>query len=505
MILICGLATTYCRGIVDSTAFYLQQAEEYIASGELDSAYIYLIDAQEMSISDGNSQGIISSLMRLGHLYDQIGYRTKSRSIFREVRDLAAHVSDTVSQADALNNIGTSFIFEKQVDSASFYFSQASDLLNKTDSETRMTSFLINEGAVLIGKGENEKAIELFKEALNLSDSQGDTANVIVSTLNLGVCYLGLDEYDSSMSYLTKAKSLSKKLNFPRLYRYSLLNQGDLEYNFENFQSAADLYWEYYEFVDSLYSAETGAKIEELRLENQIAKGDLALREEQLENVKKSRLYVTITSFLLLVIITGILIYYRRRSVHRARTQALLEAREDENKRISDLLWKEIGSAVKEKKLVLPGVELPEQSIGGAIEAAKFLANQQYNPFLQLGLKRAVEHLATTIEERSTFKVAVEADDIELEKTARLAVYRVIENLVLDISEQQEKGEITIVLKADNGRIHLTVASDQMKNSKSMLFKSAEARVAQLKGKINRSTKGLKQSSEVHLAMKDLN
>ncbi|MCB0762894.1 MAG: hypothetical protein KDC12_15310 [Flavobacteriales bacterium] len=239
----------------------------------------------------------------------------------------------------------------------------------------------------------------------------------------------------------------------------------------------------YYGLYDSIQSASIQSSIVELALQYDMAQKDLEIAKTELAKSRQRQWFLLIIGGI--VLLGGVLLWFFNKRIiqQRAKTAAVLEVKEEENKRISNLLWKELGQAVRDKKLVLPGVELPEQTIQGAIEAAKFLTNQYFNPYIQVSLVHAIKYLISTLEGHSGLTIHFDSNVEKLNKSYRQAVYRVVENLLVDTVSSQKEGNIYLTVMSSGGKMEIAVRG-MSQHKQTMMFQSAEARVEQLKGKI---------------------
>ncbi|MGB1032171.1 MAG: hypothetical protein ACPGWM_06135, partial [Flavobacteriales bacterium] len=253
------------------------------------------------------------------------------------------------------------------------------------------------------------------------------------------------------------------------------------------YKEAADYYDEYHLLKDSIAGSKTALEINRLEQEYSLAKEKLEKNKAEMETHRWQLIGIVVVSLLLIVIALGIAFYKGRIAIQQARTQAVLETREKENKRITDLLWKEIGISSKDKKLSLPGQELPEHTIPGAIAAARFLSNQQFNPYLQLGLDRAIDHLIKNLSSGNQIEVSQELSVIKLDKDRNLAVYRALENLLVELFSDAKTASLSVSLTQKNHNLFFRISTDHSMNQEHLRFQSAEARINSLKGKLKLS------------------
>lgn len=473
-------------------SFHFNTGTELRLNGLLDSAFVHFHLSQKHYALEGDTAGLLSAQMQLGIVSDLLGQRGEAKKHFRDALKLASNTSSLQELADGYMNLGGSFIYDDEVDSADLYLGLAESLYRDLKYEKGLSDVLNNRAVLNMNLGSDSLAIEKFRELYDIKLAIGDTAGMTAIEINLGTAFLNLDQFDSSQTYLLSGADLAIEANLPRYHSFALRNLGHLHYNFEKYQEAADYYEDYHDLKDDLFSAQTQTRIEELEVQYDVAQKDLDLAQSELEKSEQRQLFIIIGSVLAAGILLILLIYTRRVSLQRARTQAIIDAREKENKRIANMLWKELGQAVKEKKLILPGVEMPEQTISGAIEAAKYLTNQHFNPYLQVSFSHAVEHLVSTFNSGGA-NITLDTPHVTLEKKDRKAAYRIIENLLVDAVAKFPTEAIEVKI-THNGSLDMEVKLPGELKRESVMYRAAEARVKQLKGKMTTSNSKLTAS-----------
>jgi len=472
------------RGAANSaTTSLLHEADSLIEEGRLLEAYSWLQKLKiESDLLEPFERGRI--INKQGTIKDMLGQNVEARSLFHQALRIGERHSDSAAVGDAYNNLGCSFFKNEHFDSASYYFARTADVFATLGDFKRLSIIELNVISMMIQEGMAEKGIEYYKSSFLNKSTELHPQTEAVTNLNIGVAYLNLDSFLLSEAYLLKAIELAIEYDYAEYEMMSLSNLGDLHYNFKRFKESCDYYEEYYTLKDSLYSSSTALSIAQLEQEYALAKEKLSLKEAELETITWQRWVIAIAALFVIVLLVIYGEYKRRKAIQKARTQAILQTREDENKRITDLLWSEIGSSTKGGKLTFPGQELPEHTIPGAIAAARFLSNQQFNPYLQLGLTNAVDNLITVLSKGKGILITRELEDIEIDKQDRLIYYRVIENILVEVFSRMNTTNVQVELQLKKSDLLFQVEVDEVLDSLQLRFQSAAARLEQLNGKL---------------------
>ena len=462
----------------------LNRADSLQKVGSFAEAFELLANMQLSYLDSLDFENQSETANRMGQIKDQLGEHSRALDLFRESLTYALLSEDPVTIADAMNSIGVSHYHNDNLDSASQYFNLSSELFKETGELRRLAFAEFNRGSMFVANEDYEKAIEHYSASVEINEELADTVLAVSTSINLGIIYLNSGYYDSSIHYLSSAHTQAASLGLKQQELAAILNLGHAYYNSERFKEASDTYEIYHAIKDSVYSHETQIEINRLNEEYLLSKEKLEKNKAELESLRWQRFSIIGISILLILIVLGVGYSRARMKIQKARTQAIVATREDENKRITDLLWKEIGVSSQDKKLSFPGQELPEHTIPGAIAAARFLSNQQFNPYLQLGLDRALEHLLINLTSGKNIQTKHEMSSIKLEKSRKLAVYRAIENILVELCSDRNSTDLDIELKENTDQLHFAVTVGHLLNPAQIRFKSAEARINSLKGKL---------------------
>lgn len=481
VILLTVILSLQSRSAIDSTAtLSLNDIEELIRKGDLDRGYESLLRLKNQFLLENDSLNYAVALIKMGKIQVLLGEFNNAQGLYFNAIQWLPEKESQAERADVYNGIANNYYRQQRYDSSTYYFSLAEELLLKIDDQSRLKISRLNKGSLMLGHGDYKGAIANYTNILDQLDSN----LYVAATLNLGVAYLNLDQRDSADYFLNKALSGSLQSENTEYQIYALRNLGYLSYNFDDYKAACDYYEEYRNIKDSLYSASTAVSITQLEQDYALAKEQLALKEAELETLTWQRWVIAIAALFVIGLLTVWGIYKRRKAIQKVKTQAILQTRELENKRITDLLWKEIGDSTKGGKLSLPGQELPEHTIPGAIAAVRFLSNQQFNPYLQLGLTKAVDNLIDVLSKGKEISIKRELENITIDRQDRLIYYRIIENILVEVFSRLNTSDVKIELNVHKSDLHFEVEADEVMDKNQLRFQSAEARIHQLDGKL---------------------
>ena len=157
-------------------------------------------------------------------------------------------------------------------------------------------------------------------------------------------------------------------------------------------------------------------------------------------------------------------------------THHLQTAREDERSRLARDLHDELGALLTSAKL--DAARMKSRLAGTAPEALERLSHltdtlnsvialkrriiEDLRPsaLSNLGLVATLEILAREFAERSGLKVTCEFEPVELEATAELVVYRVVQEAITNITKYAKAKQVWLSLAARDGQVDMAVRDD---------------------------------------------
>lgn len=95
-------------------------------------------------------------------------------------------------------------------------------------------------------------ALDIYKQAENLTLQSGDQERELLILSSLGVYHKNIEDYDSATKYYLRAIDLSKRLDDMSAYAQNNFNLGNIYYEQDQFEKASERYDESYKIVKGL-------------------------------------------------------------------------------------------------------------------------------------------------------------------------------------------------------------------------------------------------------------
>jgi len=572
----------------DSTAIALAYSDignVYTRINQLQDALEYHLKAYHLRIALGLTMQAAGSVSNIAVIYKQQGnYKEALEYMYRALRIYEAG-GDGVRQALVLNNIGNVYMSYLKFDAAADSYQQAIALAKKTKSLSALANaygglfkyhyhqkayktalqqaiiaekYLIqlnmqsdlatiynNMGQAYDQLGNSRAAMQYYERSLATREAMGDRLGMASCYKNMAVVYMQRKDYAAAKENLDKSIALFKAVDAKDYLREAYDVLGQLYEQKNDYGQALVSFKGSVALKDSIYSRAATDKINELEIAYQTVK-----KNQQIESLRQQNEIQKLTisrrnSYLglaLALMLTLLLVAWLRlkniRLKEKAKmqqaimqqqdlaTKAVLQAEENERKRISAELHDGLGqlfSAVKMNLSALAddltfkhteGRDSFEKTLSLVDESCRevrVIAHQMApNVLLKSGLATAIRDFIHKIDARK-LKINLETVGLSdrLDQNVEIVLYRVIQEAVnnvikhsganiLDIQLLRDEEGIQVMIE-DNGKGFDTAASNK---TSGLGLKNIRSRIEYLKGQVDfSSSKGAGTLVAIHIPL----
>ena len=370
--------------------------------------------------------------------------------------------------------------------------------------------------------GKLSQAIPPILESYQLRDSLHDTKGMVSCLNNLADIYIQQKLYDSAKSKLKLGLSMgSKAVNCkPEVNKIYFTLAKLFEAKGENEQALA-MYKLYSTSKDSLYTDDLSRKFAELDTRYKTLEKEKTIQQQQFDITRKNYWIISISGILL----TGLLLgysWYRRYKMRQERkiqteiikqqdisTRAVLQAEENERKRIAADLHDGVGQLMSAAKMNLSAFEqdLPfksaeqksayEKAIALVDESCKEVRSISHqmmpNALLKSGLSSAIKEFIDKIDS-SIIKINLHTEGLHerLDSNIETVCYRVIQECVNNVIKHSGANTLEISLIKDVDGISATIEdngkgfnSREVEKVEGIGLKNIRSRIQYLKGTVD--------------------
>lgn len=184
--------------------------------------------------------------MELGRLYNYLGviyqhYKHQVRKaipLYNEGLLLSLQASDSIEIAYVYNNLGDAFYNVGNVPLAQEYAEKSMEMFRKLDNKRGIAYSFINQGSVNRMKQEYQKALDYFKDAIDIRKTLGDSVGIASASLELAETFSLMGKTDTAMAWYRISLEKHRELKNKNYIAYSLNGMGNLFREQEMYDSA---------------------------------------------------------------------------------------------------------------------------------------------------------------------------------------------------------------------------------------------------------------------------
>jgi signal transduction histidine kinase len=495
----------------------------YWNQGNTDKALSYFFKALADFESIKNDKYIANALNNIGLVYDDLMQYRKSLEYHYKALKVYEKLNDYYLIGAACTNIGNCYSELQKIDSSKTFYLRAIDMHTKADDDYGLSFAYNGYAGILYDKADYNKSLLYFKKALELKNKLDEKVGQSSVILQMSSVYNKMGNATLELQCLNQAKEIAEKNDFKKDL-ISIYKKLSSFYESTDKNVSLAFYKKFEAVKDSVFNETSNKQIAELNAKYETSKKEQQLALQKRELGEKNALLVGAGFALILIVLLSFL-FYRKRALQNKvalqgevlkqqdiATKAIIEAEENERKRIAAELHDGVGQMMSVAKMNLSAFEndLPfasdvqrknfENVIALVDESCKEVRNVSHqmmpNALLKSGLANAVREFISKIDNH-IIKVTLHSEGLNerLDGNLETVLYRVIQECVnnvlkhananhLDISIIKDEEGIAATIE-DNGNGFDTSRRDQMEG---IGLKNIVSRVTYLKGTIDFSS-----------------
>ena len=367
-------------------------------------------------------------------------------------------------------------------------------------------------------------AIDNLEKSLALRKEINDNYGIAICLIELTEVYKTKGDLLKAIEYGKQATGFSRGINYPDMLQHGYLLLSKIYEQDQKYKDAYLAHKEYVSVKDSIFNATKSEQINELQTKYETEKKQQQISILNKENTIQKITIITIIGAFFVSIFIAYLVYNRYKLKQNARlhhevilqqdlaTKAVLQAEENERKRISGELHDGLGqlfSAVKMNLSALTdhirfednhGEKMFEKTLLLVDESCKevrVISHQMApNILLKSGLATAVRDFIDKIDSRK-LKINLSTFGLNdrLDQNIETVLYRVIQEAVNNVIKHAEANTLDIQLSKDKEGINAMIEdngkgfdSANLEKFEGIGLKNIRSRVEYLKGQVDFSS-----------------
>lgn len=508
----------------------LSIAECHKIRNEYDKALVLLLESLEIAENLNNISLLARSCQNIGILHSQMNDETRALHYYNRAHNYIQDKNEFTSlKATILENMGVIYSRNLQHDMAMNNYLKALRIFKQLNEIENQAIIYNNIGVVFDHKKMPDSTLHYYHKALDIFNKIHFKKGMCISMGNIGMILLNNGKPEQALEYLNKSVELAKEIN---LISALPSNYYDISYVYElrgDFLKALDYLHLAYNYKDTLYSAEKTKKITEIeKLYQSNKKEKEILKLEKIRDKERIFMGGLISALIVLsLFIVFITFHFRVRAkitIEKAlieeqtkRFKAVLEAQEDERKRIAGELHDGIGPLLSVTQLYISdlsdsvSIESPEEqelfarSLKILEEACNETRNISHNLMpgilIRSGLVSAMREIVNKVKIANQYHVNFDSKNINhrFEESIEIANYRIFQELLNNIIKHAYATEIAVTIECVQNKLILHVVdngkgfnTENLKKSPGVGWKSIYSRLSLINGEmaISSSTQG---------------
>ncbi len=494
----------------------------YQKQGLFDKALEYQFKALALFEKTADKIGISYSLNNIGIINQNLGLYDKAIEYQERSIRIKEEIGDKYGLSGSYVNIGNNYLNLKQYAKAEAYYQKAITIDRIIGDKEYLSNALNNLGNLYLLTNKLDEAIPVIVESYQLRDSLHDTKGMVSCLNNLADVYVQKKIYDTAEDKLNKALAMGlHAVNCrPEVNKIYLTLAKLFEAKGENAKALA-MFKLYSSTKDSLFTNELSTRFAELETRYKTLEKEKTIQQQQFDLKRKNYWIISIGLLLLFGVLLGYS-WYRRYKLRQEKkiqteiikqqdisTRAVLEAEENERKRIAADLHDGVGQMMSAAKMNLSSFESDlnfttdqqknayEKVIALVDESCKEIRSISHqmmpNALLKSGLSSAIKEFIDKIDS-TIIKINLHTEGLNerLDSNVETVCYRVIQECVNNVIKHSGANTLDISLIKDADGISATIEdngkgfnTNGLEKYEGIGLKNIRSRIQYLKGTVD--------------------
>ena len=494
----------------------------YQKQGLFDKALDHQFKALALFEKSDDQVGISYSLNNIGIINQNMGLYAKAIEFQERSIRIKEEIGDKYGLSGSYVNIGNNYLNLQQTAKAESFYQKAIAITRTIGDKEYLSNALNNLGNLYVLTGRLHEAIPPIIESYQLRDSLNDTKGKVSCLNNLAEIYIQQKKYDTAEAKLSLGLAMGlKAVNCkPEVNKIYLTLAKLFEAKGQNDRALA-MYKLYSVTKDSLYTNELSQRFAELDTRYKTLEKEKTIQQQQFDINRKNYWLISIIALLLLCILLAFSWYRRYRLQQQKKlqatiiqqqdlsTRAVLQAEENERKRIAADLHDGVGQMMSVAKMNLSAFEQDlnfasdqqkisyEKVIALVDESCKEIRSISHqmmpNALLKSGLSSAIKEFIDKIDS-SIIKINLHTEGLQerLDSNVETVCYRVIQECVNNVIKHSGADMLDISLIKDADGISATIEDNgkgfntaDLAKFEGIGLKNIRSRISYLKGTVD--------------------
>lgn len=457
----------------------------------------------------------------LAKLYRKTGDLDRAIQNYDKAYSIFLQLKDTTNMTMIFNESGVVFEYRQDYNEALRRYTASLKLAEAKVDSLGISYALSNIAGVYVIQEKFDTAEKNLLQALSIRESLKDSFAIALNYTDLGVTMNAKGDYAKASFYLLKSNKVAEGLHYPELQSNNYNELASLAQKQGNYKDAFTYFQKRTSLRDSLFSIDKTKQIEELNTKYETVKKEQKIEQQHNRLRLQNFLFIGIAC---LILFTGLLVHsqyrrYRWRQETKMKTalirqqeqavKAVIEAEENERRRIAKDLHDGVGQMMSAAKMNLSALESEmefnssdqkqsyEKIIQLIDESSKEVRTVSHlmmpNVLLKNNLAAAIHDFVNKLDKK-TLQVHLDTEGLEerLDSNIETVLYRVIQECVTNVIKHAGASTLDISLIRDKDGISGTVEDNgkgfdttDKENFEGIGLRNIVTRIGFLKGSVD--------------------
>jgi len=486
-------ATRLFESISDSVGWtegLLSIAIMSINKSNFDEALSMTMKALEIAEMIQNERLVGRTLSETAKVFSLRGDHQRALPYFERYLELSLKRESEVDIADAYSHLATVNNYLENYERAISYGIDAASRYEKLGSINSRASVFQVIGNAYKELGEMRQANRYYFDSMELYKAQNNVRGLGIANFNLGVNYLGLNNFALAEEYLIEAQRFNKMYNHSQLVAQTYEKLSEVYAKSGDFNEALNMFRQFHTTNDSIRSVDRERTIAELEQRFETREKEQLISMQQLElskqdvTIQRNRVLLSGMGISLLLLVLGVLFWrskVRQRELEfRVGQLEVAQKIQKERERISRDLHDHVGAQLVN---MLSGIDLAERYTGSGNSGESSKIMHSLKDEAQTTIKQLRDTIWTLnsseittlafLEKLDAYIKQVEsvtqlqilkdfADTLEvrLSPTQALNIFRIIQESLQNTIKHANASKVMIRFEQINGGTHLSIKDD---------------------------------------------
>lgn len=492
--------------------------------GNLQKALDYFFQSLRIEETcSGSAQHIAQSYVNIGDVYMAMKEFDKAIEYFNKYMEVNKGLGNIYSVPEVFANLGNAWLMKGDLAKAHFYFSEGIRVCHETGNLNTEAASLAGLGNYYSQKEMNDSAMVCFKKAIKIHEEIGNLESLVNTLNDMGNTLINMKREDEAIGVLYKSVSIGRNIGAKKAIAGSYKTLAAAYERKKDFQNAFEAEKYYNLYTDSVLNEENSRNIAEMEAK---FKNEKAIREnlqltrenesKELEIARKQNLIYLFSGLAGISLLGSLFVYNRKklqqqrllneeiRKQEMLRLKAIINAQEEEQKRMAAELHDGLGSMLSAARIQLAAME--DNSANGSKikttldaidDSCRELRNISHNLMpailMNAGLFPALKELFHRLELTSRIRFSLDVDPAipEVKNESAIHLYRIVQELSNNIIKYAQATEVHVSANLENNMLSLMMEdngkgfnTDELKNSKGNGWYNIHSRLQLIKGEI---------------------